>query len=44
MLQARQSITEMVDVSGIRILPSTWTANQFTGWPWPIRGAGQAIT
>ena len=32
MLQAKQSITEMVDVSGIRALPSTWTANQHTGW------------
>ena len=32
MLQAKQSITEMVDVTGIRALPSTWPANEFTGW------------
>jgi hypothetical protein len=32
MLQAKQSITEMVDPSGIPALSSPWTANQFTGW------------
>lgn len=32
MLQARQSITEMVDVSGIRVLPAPYTPKDFTGW------------
>lgn len=32
MLQARQSITEMVDASHIRALSASMTANQFTGW------------
>jgi hypothetical protein len=32
MLQAVQSITEMVDPSGIRTLSAPYTLNQFTGW------------
>jgi TIR domain len=32
MLQARQSITEMVDSSGIRALSAPYVLNQFTGW------------
>jgi hypothetical protein len=32
MLQARQSVTEMVDTKGIQTLPAPYTVNQFTGW------------
>lgn len=32
LLQARQSITEMVDPSGIRALSAPWVMNQFTGF------------
>jgi len=32
MLQARQSLTEIVNTNGIKKLPSSYTQNLFTGW------------